>query len=162
MNWVDLVIFIIIALSAGFSLMRGFVQEAISLTGWVVAVWASLGFCDELASLFESFITSPSLRISVAFVLVLVGILIVSAMLNIVASHMVKKTGLNNTDRMLGVAFGAVRGGVIVAFLVLISGLTSLPQETWWDGSLLLVYFQKAAMWGHGFLPPEIAGAIKY
>ena len=39
MTVVDVIVIVVIILSALFSLMRGFVKEAISLATWIIAIW---------------------------------------------------------------------------------------------------------------------------
>jgi membrane protein required for colicin V production len=58
--------------------------------------------------------------------------------------------------------FGIARGIVIVAVMVMLAGLTTLPQDPWWKESLLLAHFQDMAMWLRGFLPPDIAEDIQF
>ncbi|MGB5427382.1 MAG: CvpA family protein, partial [Gammaproteobacteria bacterium] len=60
------------------------------------------------------------------------------------------------------IVFGVARGGVIVAILVLLAGLTPLPQDPWWQDSQFLGYFQELAMWLRSYLPNEIADSISY
>ena len=63
---------------------------------------------------------------------------------------------------LLGVLFGVARGGVIVAILVLLAGLTPFPQDPWWQDSQFLNYFEEFALWMRSFLPGEIADNITY
>ena len=48
MNWLDFLIVVIILLSSGISLIRGFVKEALSLTTWLVALWVAMTFAYRL------------------------------------------------------------------------------------------------------------------
>ena len=162
MIWVDFVILAIIGVSVLISLMRGFTREALSLIGWVAAFWIALTFADNLEALLRDHIATPSLRIIAAFALLFVVTLLISSLASYLAIQLVKKTGLSGTDRMIGVVFGVVRGCVIVAVLVLLAGLTPLPQDAWWRHSLFLHYFQDLAVWIRGYLPPAIAGNIRY
>jgi membrane protein required for colicin V production len=157
MVWVDFVIPVIITISAGISLMRGFVREALSLLGWVVAFWVALRFSNSLAELFLSSITIPSLRIIIAFTILFVLTLILSTLINHLASHLVDKTGLTGTDRLIGMIFGMARGGVVVAMLVLLAGMTSLPKDQWWHDSVMIGHFEQLAIWLQTTVAPEIA-----
>ncbi len=156
MVWVDYLIPGIIAVSALLSLMRGFVREAMSLAGWLVAVWVALHFSQPLAEAFLGGISAPSLRLGVAFVILFVVVLVLSALVNRLANQLVKRTGLTGTDRMIGMLFGAVRGAVVVAVLVLLAGMTTMPQDPWWRESVTIGYFQDLAVWLQESLAPEI------
>ncbi|HKK05600.1 MAG TPA: CvpA family protein [Gammaproteobacteria bacterium] len=162
MIWVDYGILAIVLISAFVSLLRGFVKEALSLTGWVLAFWISLSFAGNMAGLLESSVNSPSLRLIVAFAVLFGLTLMVTAVVNFFASRLVKVTGLTGTDRVLGMFFGMLRGTVLVAVLVLMAGLTSVPKETWWNQSALVPQFQTVALWLRGFLPPDVARNFSY
>lgn len=163
MNWVDIVILVIIALSAGLSLMRGFVREALSLFAWIASIWVAISFSHKLGIIMENIIASPTARLAVAFAILFLFTLVAGSMVNYIVGQFVKKTGLTGTDRMLGVIFGVARGVVIVAILVLLAGLIqSIPAEPWWKQSLLMAYFQDAAIWIRGFLPPDVAKNIVF
>lgn len=156
MNWLDITILVIIALSAGISLLRGFVKEAISLATWILAFWISISFSDRLEGVLSSWISSPTARLSVAFASLFILTLIAGALVNYLVAQLVKKTGLSGTDRMLGVIFGIARGIVLVAVLTLLAGLPQLSREIWWKESTLIVHFQNMAVWMKGFLPPDV------
>lgn len=160
MIWVDYLIPGIIVMSALLSLMRGFVREAMSLAGWLVATWVALQFSQLMAEAFLMGISAPSLRVGIAFVILFVVVLVLSALINRLAYQLVKKTGLTGTDRMIGMLFGAVRGAVIVAVLVLLADMTTMPQDPWWRESVTIVYFQDLANWLQENVAPEISNYL--
>lgn len=133
MQSLDIAILSIIAISAVISLMRGFIKEALSLFGWLAAIWVSLTYSDVFADVLAKFISTPSIRFVIAFTSLFVVTLLMSSLINYLASQLVKKSGLSVTDRMIGVVFGIARGGVVVGILVLLAGLTPMPQDTWWQ-----------------------------
>jgi len=162
MTAVDYAIVAIILLSAVVSIIRGFVREALSLAGWILAFWVALSFTRELAMLLEGYIGVPSARLALAFLGLFLATLLLTALVNFLAGQMVERTGLSGTDRVLGVVFGMIRGAVIVAILVLLAGFTAVPEDAWWSRSYLLHHFQELALWVRGFLPPDIAAQIRY
>jgi len=160
--WIDYVIIVIIVLSSLISLMRGFMREALSLAAWIVAFWVSWTFFRELAAYFEQWINVPSMRLGVAFLLLLVATLILGGLVNYLVGQLVEKTGLTGTDRMVGVFFGLARGALLVGIAVLLAGLTPIPSDPWWHESVLIGYFQDLAIWLRDLLPPDIASKFKY
>ena len=159
---VDYAILGILLISSFISLVRGFVKEALSLVGWVLAFWVSLSFAVPLSKLFESSSDDPTLRLIIAFVALFVLSLIVSSVINFFASRLVQRTGLTGTDRFLGVIFGFLRGALLVSVLVLLAGLTTLPKEDWWDDSFLLFRFQAIAVWIRELLPGDVAASFNF
>jgi len=160
--WIDIVVLALIALSAIPSLFRGFVKEALALATWLVALWVAMSFYEPFAAKLVQLIPEPSAQKAVAFALLFVCVLLVGAAVNYIASKLVSKTGLSTTDKLLGLVFGVARGAVIVALLVLLAGLTPLPQDAWWQESHLLEYFEQFALWMRNYLPDEIASNINY
>jgi len=163
MNWADYAILVLIGISALISISRGFISEALSLFGWILAFWLALTFMDALAAQLTPWISVPSMRIGIGFISLLVITLLLTAMVNRLVSQLVVKTGLSGTDRMLGIVFGIVRGGFVVAICVLLAGLTPLPRDPWWQESLLISrYFQDFAIGIRGLLPPELGLHLRY
>jgi membrane protein required for colicin V production len=162
MAWIDIAIVALIVLSAVLSLFRGFVKEALALASWLVALWVAMVFHEDFAVVLGQWIAEPSLQRIAAFTLLFISVLLIGAAINFLAGKLVSKTGLGGTDRMLGVVFGVARGAVIVAILVLLAGLTPVPQDSWWQESQLLAYFQDFALWMRDFLPPEFSKNISY
>ena len=162
MIWVDYAILGIVIVSAAISVVRGFLREAISLLGWVLAFWLALTFAGDVSSLFENTISQPSIRHGVAFFAILIGTLVITAVVMYFVRLLVDKTEITGTDRALGVVFGVARGIVIVAILVLFAGLTALPKDPWWRESLFLPHFQVLAIEIRSLLPPDVATLFQY
>jgi membrane protein required for colicin V production len=158
MGWVDLIIIVVIVVSALISLVRGFVKESISLASWVLAGFIALRYFTPLSELLEPYIESPTIRTGSGFAILFVCSLIIGAIINYMASQLVTKTGLSGTDKSLGVVFGAARGVLIVIVLVLLAGLTPMPSESWWKDSTMIEYFASMASWIKDILPDDIAG----
>jgi membrane protein required for colicin V production len=162
MIWVDFVIVGIIGLSALISLVRGFVREAVSLAVWFLAFGLAWTNFREFAPYLTQWVPTPSVRLGAAFVVLLVAVLIVGGIVGWLIGLLVDKTGLSGTDRLLGMVFGAVRGAVLVAILVLLAGLTPFPGDPWWGQSQLIVHFQELAAWLLSLLPPDVSEYFQF
>jgi membrane protein required for colicin V production len=162
MNWVDYVILATIGISVIIGLFRGFTREALSLAGWIIAIWVTITFTDQLQDLFVPYVANKAVRIALAVVILFLLTLIVAAVVNYLALALLEKSGLTGTDRMIGVIFGFLRGFALIVVLVLLAGLTDFPKESGWRHSRLLHYFQSSALWLRQFVPPEVAASIRY
>lgn len=162
MVWLDVVIIGLILLSALISLARGFVREAFSLAVWVLAFWISWSFFRDLEVPLRSWIDSPTVRLGIAFAVLMIATLVVGGLVNYLIIQLVERTGMTGTDRLVGMVFGAARGVLLVAVLVLLAGLTPLPEEDWWMRSALVGYFEELAFWLRELLPPEFAERFRY
>ncbi|GMQ84240.1 MAG: CvpA family protein [Gammaproteobacteria bacterium] len=162
MIWVDYILLLVVVVSALLSLWRGFMKEALSLVSWIAALWVGMLFFDDLARVMRDWIDTPTIRNVVAFGLLFIATLLVGGLVNYLAGQLVRRTGLTSTDRILGMIFGIARGVVIVAVLVMLAGLTTVPQDPWWQESALLGYFQDIALWLRSFLPADVAERIRF
>ena len=162
MIWVDFLILGVIGVSTLLSLLRGFIREAISLASWVAALWIGIAFFRDLSEFLQPWVATPSVRDVLAFAGLFVAVVLLGGLVNYLAGQLVSKSGLTATDRMLGTVFGVLRGAIIVAALVLLAGLTALPEDPWWAQSILLEHFQGLAEWLRGFLPDDVAENIQY
>ena len=158
----DLIILGIIVISVIISLMRGFVKEALSLTGWLASLWIAMSFSSGMSELFGSSIKDPTLRLLAAFVTLFVLSLVVTAIINFFAAQFVQRVGLTGVDRTIGGVFGTLRGILLVTIVVMLLGLTTLPKEKWWDESFFMFRFEVIATWLKDLLPNEIARYFHY
>ena len=156
MTVVDVILIVVIFLSALFSLIRGFVKESISLATWVIAIWLAATFAPKLADVLPLSIESEAVRQAIGFGVLFILSLVVGAVVNMLVSQVVKKTGLSTADRVFGVAFGALRGGLIIVVFVVIGGMTPLPESDWWQSSVLLQWFESAAIMIQQYLPEDL------
>ncbi len=162
MAWLDILILGIVSVSALISLIRGFVREAFSLAVWVLAFWVSWNFFRDLEVPLQAWIGSPTARLGIAFAALMIVTLVVGGLVNFLLIQLVQRTGMSGTDRLIGMVFGAARGILLVAVLVLLAGLTPLPDETWWAQSQLVGYFEELALWLRDLLPPGLAERFRY
>ncbi|MCA1805080.1 MAG: CvpA family protein [Xanthomonadaceae bacterium] len=158
----DFFILGVILVSGLLSLWRGFVKEALSLITWIAAPVIAILFYEDFAPWFERWVSVPSARIALAFGILLVLVLILGGLVNYLVGQLVSKTGLTGTDRALGIVFGIARGVMVVGVLVLLAGLTQVPQDPWWKESVFLKHFVDLALWMRSFLPTDIAANIQY
>jgi len=162
MIWVDYLIIGIILLSSVISIVRGFIKEVLSIASWALSLWVALMFYSHVATLLVDYIDTPSIRLLTAFLSLFIVTLILGALVNHLISEVVDKTGLTGTDRALGIIFGIVRGVAIVTLLVLLAGATPMPDDAWWQNSLLLEHIERIAVWVTTLLPAELAEYIHF
>lgn len=160
--WIDYAILGIVGLSVLIGVWRGFMREVLSLAAWAAAFFVSFTFAAGVADYLTDYVSVPSVRIIMAFGGLFLITLLLGGLANILVAQMIQGTGLSGTDRMIGVIFGVLRGIAIIAVLVLLAGLTPVPQDPWWDQSLFLPHFQRLALWLRDFLPAAFAERITF
>jgi membrane protein required for colicin V production len=156
MEYADYVVLGVIALSILVGAIRGFVKEAFSLLVWAAAFLVAFQYSGALALQLENHIELPSARTSLAFAGLFLSVLLVGGLVTFLVGKMVEKTGLSGTDRLLGGVFGGIRGLVLILVLMLVAGLTPVPQDPWWQTSRSIQSLMPLAEWSAQFLPDYI------
>jgi len=166
MQWIDWAILIIIALSAGVSLLRGFVREALSLAGWILAFFVAKGFYQEFSSLLQPHIETPSLRYAVSWAGLFLLTLSASGLINYIIGQLVEKAGLSGMDRFMGMAFGALRGVLLTSVaIILLREFTPVEQDKWWVDSELIPHVEILGNWFYDQVDevlPEVTSRIPF
>lgn len=163
LNSADWAIVSVIGVSTLISLVRGFVREAFSLAGWVLAFIAALVLADRLAYLLSGWIADETGRRILAFALLFIVTLIAVGLLGKVVRRLIGFAGLGLFDRLLGMVFGFSRGVfVLLAAVVMLRALLDLDRFDWWQQSILLPHLLLLESWFHDFtsmLSGWLAGA---
>lgn len=140
MTWFDWVLAGIIVLSILAAAAEGFFFELFSLggavLGFVLASWESWRF----APWFEPHVKSAAIANAVAFGMVFFATVILAGVAGKVTRWVMDKAGMRWVDRLLGAAFGLVRG-VVVGTAVVWAATTFTPQAPWLERSELSRYF---------------------
>ncbi len=119
MNWLDIVIAIVLVLSLFTAFRNGLSREVVRLLALVVGVVAGMWWYGRLAVYYEPYIPSRQLAEFAAFMTFLVASLIAGGVVGWGLGKLLGWTGLRWFDRLLGGAFGAVRGLLISAIVVM-------------------------------------------
>lgn len=128
MNWVDLVIAVIVALSVISGLSAGFARVGVSfiatLTGIFMGFWC-YGIAGDYVA---DYVNSRSVANLIGFCLVFTAVMLIGVVVGRLLAKLFKWAGLSWFDRLLGGAFGFVRGVVIsVAVVTLLLACAPKP-----------------------------------
>lgn len=144
---IDIVIIVAVTISVIIGIVRGFVKEAISIAALLVAIWAALYFGPAVGEVSESWIASRELQMWFGRILVFAIILSIGGLLGWGISKLVRLSILSGMDRLAGAVFGAARGILLAALLVLAGEFAGFSNDGWWDRSLLIPYLEQVAEW---------------
>lgn len=156
-----LLLFVLIS-SVVISMLRGLVKEILSLLGWVVAFVVANMVGVQLAPMLPGAIPGEAGRLMVAYVALFLGVRILMGLLSMAIGALVAATGLALVDRGLGGLFGLARGIVIVLAVVILCGMTSIPQQLFWKDALLSPLAESGARTLKPFLPAALAQYVHY
>ncbi len=160
--WVDLVIVAIIGLSMITGLFRGFVKEIIALGVWILAFWLAFNYSQSLDPWLQKYLQDKTARTATGFIIILISTLIAGGIVNVLLGFILKHSGLSGTDRILGMAFGFVRGVFIVALIMVVIKMTSLPSEQYARESQLYTKFNPLVNWLYSAMPELIQKVKSY
>lgn len=156
MTWADGVAIGIVVFSGLLALARGFVREVLGIGAWIGAGLAAFAFYPLVEPQLEGFIHEQKLILPVSIGIVFVVVLIILSILSAWLGSMVRDSILAGVDRTLGLAFGLVRGAVIVCLAYI--GLSIFLQPPEWPSAIkhakLLTYAESGSEFLAAFLPP--------
>ena len=162
MTGIDWMLLAIVAASALFGLMRGFVGVAASLAAWVLAGWAAFHFGGGIALVLALDGQPSAGQMAAGYAMSFIGVLLVVGLVGWLLRQAVKSVGLSGLDRALGLVLGVLRGVFVASTLVLLLGLSSLPRDPAWRASRLLPVFMPGAQWLRGWLPEWVAQQVNF
>jgi membrane protein required for colicin V production len=159
----DYAVLAVIAASALLGLWRGVVGEVLALAAWVVAFFVARAWALEVATWLAGG-TDRRTRDAAGGGLCagFCRVLLVFALARMLISLMLKAVGLGLLDRLLGGAFGVLRGILVVVFAVLVAGMTPLPRSEWWRDAVLAPPLETVVIAAKPWLPAEAAKRIRF
>lgn len=158
----DYVVLGVVVLSLLLGVWRGVVSEILALVAWVAAFLAARAWAAQAGEVVAAGLTEPVWRQAAGFATVVVAVLVLFALGRWLVSLFLKAVGLAPLDRVLGAVFGIARGILIAWTLVLLAGLTALPQQMWWRQALLAPPLETAVLAAKPWLPPDLGKRIRY
>jgi membrane protein required for colicin V production len=127
MNWFDVVIVIILCFCAIRGGFRGLIKELSAIIGVLGGFYGAYTYYPKIAAMMAGWISNEAYRNILAFMLIFCGVLIVISILGIIIRYVLNLVFSGWVDRVGGVVFGLLKGGLIVS--VLFIALTSfLPK----------------------------------
>lgn len=157
MNATDWALLAVLLLSALLGLWRGLVYEVLSVAGWVAAFVLAQAYAADAGGLLPLDGFSQPLRLVAGFVAVFVATAFVAGLLAWGVKHLVASVGLRPVDRVLGGAFGLLRGAVMLLALALVVGMTPLHSQAWWRESAVAAVLDSAVQTLRPLLPQSLA-----
>ena len=125
---IDWLILAIMIYSIVVSIMKGFVREILGLATVIAAVLVAAWLHRWFASFFKNILRTENLALFISFSLIFLATLVVGFLAIRLTAKFVKFAKLQWADRLLGAAFGFIRGWMIGAVILL--ALTAFDVQT--------------------------------
>jgi membrane protein required for colicin V production len=158
----DLLVAIIIGASVAAGFVAGFARVGIGFAATILGVVFGFWFYGIPAGWVHRYLKSTTASNLIGFLLVFWMFLVAGALLAKLCSKFFKWTGLSWLDRLLGGAFGLVRGAVIaVAIIAVLLAFTPKPMPNWMVQSQVLPYAMEASSAISALAPNAIKNAFR-
>ena len=149
MTAADWLICVVVLINVVAAAMQGFFAEALTMAGLVVGYIVAAWQYRSVAEWLESFLKNAWLAEILGFLIIFFAILILFGLAARIARWIMKEAGLSAFDRFLGAILGLLKGGLMVA--VILMGMTAFqPASKLLANSQLAPYFLvvgRAAIW---------------
>ena len=149
MTAADWVICALVLINVVAAAMQGFFSEALTMAGLVVGYIVAAWQYRSVAEWLETFLKNSWLAEILGFLIIFFAILILFGVAARIARWVMKEAGLSVFDRFLGAVLGLLKGGLMVA--VILMGMTAFePTSRFFANSQLAPYFLvvgRAAIW---------------
>jgi membrane protein required for colicin V production len=149
----------IIILSVLVAAAQGFFLEVFSLAGVVVGFLLAAWEYTTVAG-WMTFINPPWAADLVAFFVVFVVVTILAGAIGRIVSWGMKQVGLRWVDRVLGAAFGIVRGLLVVTVIVMATAAFA-PNALWLRQSQTAPYFLVIGRGASWLAPAEVRNRVR-
>ena len=130
LDWIFLAV-LLISLVVG--AWRGLVYEVLSVCTWIAAFVVAQWFAPDAAQWLPMTGSAEAMRYAPGFVLVFIAAVFAGSLMAFLIKKLVAAVGLRPADRLLGAAFGLVRGTVLLLAVTVVVGMTPLHTAQWWQ-----------------------------
>ncbi len=110
----DVIILVLILISALFAFFRGFSLELLSISVWIISFFGSYAYGNNLINFFNKIINNILISTAISYVVAFLAIFVIFSFLTRKFSVFIKDSYVGLIDKSLGFIFGILRGYVIV------------------------------------------------
>ena len=114
-------------------MIHGLIKELFGKLAVIAGVVAGFYFCGLLAPHIAKIIKIPAVDVVLAFILIFITAFLVVKIIQIIVGAIFSGEIMRSLDRVLGLAFGAIEGLLIVSCILIL-----LKAQIWFDSDSLL------------------------
>ena len=157
MNAIDYLLLVILLVSVVLGFYRGFLRESIALLSWLGGLWLAWHYACLVVPHLEGVLRQSPWNIWAGRLFIFVALLMLGWLISAIVNHFVHQSSLSLTlDRTLGVLFGAIRGLVVIAIMVMLGLQVQLERSPWWKASKFMPIAVQVSGWVKGFADSAI------
>jgi membrane protein required for colicin V production len=142
--------------------MGGFARVGIGFLAAVAGIRFGFWFYYVPAGWVHSFASSKTFSNLAGFFIVFFAFVVAGSVIGRMLAKLFRWTGLSWLDRLLGAAFGFIRGSIIAAvFVTVLLAFTPTPPPNWMVDSMVLPYVMGASHVASELAPAAIKDAFR-
>ena len=146
MNWVDIVLLVLLVAAVIIGSKKGLVRELMALAVLTASVIVSVNYIDIIATKIYSKVGGSPLVVAIlSFVVLLAFVYAIFKLLGLLFYKFANLQKLGKKDQVGGAIVGAIRGWIIISFVIFLVFLIPMPEKFYadFDNSFLGVAFAK-------------------
>ena len=160
MNVVDIVILLLLVVSALSGFRSGLIQCVLSLVGLLAGIAVACWNYKRFAYEFAPVVHSQAVSAAICFCLIALAVMLVAGLLGMLIKGLVHGVGLGWLDSALGLIFGLLRGAVLATLCIVILA-AFYPDTRWLSDAQLSRYFLGSAHLTSRMSPKELEEKIQ-
>ena len=130
-NMTDIIFVLILFISLLIGLSRGFVKEALALTGWFLSCLLAIKYYKTLAIHLNDLITTQILADAISFGIIFLLLVIITTLITHIISKNIQNSLLSPIDKIFGIIFSLVRSILIISIITIF-----LEKNIWKEKSI--------------------------
>ena len=131
-TWFDFAALVVLGLSGVMAFARGLIREVFSIIAFIGGAIAAVFFASMGRPLVEQFtpLSGPLASVAAGLIIFLIVFIIITVITSAVAKTAHQSTEIGSFDRAAGLAFGILRGILVVSLFVLLMRQTQPADAT--------------------------------
>jgi len=129
-TWFDFAALVVLGLSGVMAFARGLIREVFSIIAFIGAAIAAVFFASMIRPFVESItpLSGPLASVAAGLLIFLVVFIVITVITSTVAKTAHQSTEIGSFDRAAGLAFGILRGVLVVSLFVLLMRQTAVDD----------------------------------
>ena len=151
----DIIVVVVVLISAMLAMVRGFVREVLSVASWVAAAAAAYLLHKQVLPLVQPYFDSTMVATIVSAAAIFFVALIIASYITMKISDFVIDSRVGAIDRTLGFLFGALRGLLLMIVALWFFNFLVKEPPRWVAEARTMPLLVSGGDWLIGLLPPD-------
>jgi membrane protein required for colicin V production len=157
----DIIVVVVVLISAVLAMVRGFVREVLSVASWVAAAAAAYLLYPHVLPLVQPYFDNKTVATIVAAAAIFFVALIIASYITMKISDFVIDSRVGSVDRALGFVFGALRGILLMIVALWFFNFLVKEPQPWIANARTMPLLVSGGDWLISLLPPDFEAWVQ-